>query len=87
MHMGLVVTLVGGERNDVSNTMVLADNVTRVVLAIVNIDHPNRARVRVHCDADRARLRILRGTLLGRIPEIGEVLPLECFEAADKPRP
>jgi hypothetical protein len=85
--MGLVVTLVSGERNDVNNTIVFADNDTRVVLAVINIDRPQRTRVRVHCEAARGRLRILRGELLGRIPEIGEVLAVECFEAADKLRP
>lgn len=84
--MGLVVTLVSGDRDDVNNTIVLVDNATRVVLAVINIDQPQRARVRVNCEADRARLRILRGVLLGHVPAIGEVLPVEFFETAHKPQ-
>ena len=80
--MGLVVTLVSGDRDDLNNTIVFVDNVTHVVLAVINIDQPQHARVRVNCEADRARLRILRGVLLGHVPAIGEVLPAAFFETA-----
>lgn len=76
--MGLTVALTGGSREGVRNAMVLADISTRAVIAVISIDKPWRV-VRVSCEADRAHTRIFRGVHLGRIPAVGEVLPVECF--------
>lgn len=74
--MGLVVGIVCGRHDHPSGAVALADAQTGEVLMIVRAARPF-GPVRLDLEAQRDKLRIVRCTLLGRIPEIGEVLPAE----------